>query len=202
MIKRVLTNDFWLLVISLLLAPASAFAQSGAEEKSSSESQQIHSRIYQQLDSIVALDDTIPDDTRLPITRKQAEELIAKIVIEARAPYVEQRLQKEALKKYQLSKLKERLLEQVLRDSYIDPYKERMDRLERMIYALLLSKGDIDPTVVNNLLSGTTPGDQYIQPYIQVLPQNQMSQGRQMHSTPPQHPSPNQDKRCQQTHKE
>ncbi|MDO4770466.1 OmpA family protein [Porphyromonas sp.] len=103
------------------------------------------------------------DDRYLPITREQAEMLITKMIIEARAPHIKARATDRMVQSFKIETLKRRLLDQALRDSYIDEYKVRMDRMEKMLMTLILaqSNGKVDPTVIQNIITqgstGTTP---------------------------------------------
>lgn len=94
----------------------------------------------------------LPDDAVLPITRDQAEELITKMILDARAPYVQERLKRERVNDLMMERLKERLLDQALRDTYLSEYRERLDRMERLLYAILLSKDNVDPQIINHFL--------------------------------------------------
>lgn len=96
------------------------------------------------------------EDEYLPISRDDAETLITKMIVEARAPYTKAREQYLTLKRFKVETLKRRLLDKALRDSYLDEYKERIDRLERLLTTVILanSNGKVDPTVLSTLLSG------------------------------------------------
>lgn len=97
--------------------------------------------------------DKLPDNALLPITREQAEEIIAKMIVASRAPAQEQITRAQALNNFKVETLKKRLLEQALRQSYADEYERRISRLENLIL-LLLGTGDLDPATISNLLSG------------------------------------------------
>lgn len=108
--------------------------------------------------------DQIPDDALLPITAEQAEELITKLILEARKPYVEAAYRDSVLTAFKLETLKRRALDQALARTYTDPLERRLDQMERLIYALLLSKGDLSPEVINQLLGGTSATPYLVQP--------------------------------------
>ncbi|MBR8713038.1 Peptidoglycan-associated lipoprotein [Porphyromonas levii] len=116
--------------------------------------------------------DELSDDALLPISREQAEELIAKLIVEARQPYVEAAHRDSALLRFKVETLKRRALDQALARTYTEPYEQRLAQMERLLYAILLSKGDIDPAIINQLLPGA-PGQQV--PY--VVAQNSPSAG-------------------------
>lgn len=99
--------------------------------------------------------DTIDGDKYIPITRQQAEELITRIVVEARKPHIKARQTERMLREFKVEALKRRLLDQALRDTYVDEYKERMDRLERLVMTLVLAQsgGKADPAVIQNIIS-------------------------------------------------
>lgn len=99
--------------------------------------------------------DTIDSDQYLPITRQQAEELITKIIIEARKPHIKARQTERMLREFKLEAFKRRLLDQALRDTYMDEYKERMDRLERLLITLIMAQsGDkADPAIIQNIIT-------------------------------------------------
>lgn len=107
------------------------------------------------LGEIVGIEDydKLPGNALLPITREEAEEVIAKMIVASRAPAQEQINRAKALNNFKVETLKKRLLEQALRQSYADEYERRISRLENLIL-LLLGRGDLDPTTINNLLSG------------------------------------------------
>lgn len=102
-------------------------------------------------------------DEYLPICRDEAEELITKMIVEARAPYVQKREQDRMLQRFKVETLKRRLLDQALRATYVDEYKDRLDRMERLLMTLILANnGKLDPTTINAILGGQgldkTPG--------------------------------------------
>lgn len=99
--------------------------------------------------------DTIDGDKYIPITRQQAEELITRIVVEARKPHIKARQTERMLREFKVEALKRRLLDQALKDTYVDEYKERMDRLERLVMTLVLAQsgGKADPAVIQNIIS-------------------------------------------------
>lgn len=99
--------------------------------------------------------DTLDGDRYIPITRRQAEELITKIVIEARKPHIKARQTERMLREFKVEALKRRLLEQALRDTYVDEYRERMDRLERLVMTLIMAQsgGKADPAIIQNIIS-------------------------------------------------
>lgn len=96
--------------------------------------------------------DQLPDDALLPITREQAEELITMLILDARKPYVEAAHRDSVLLRFKVETLKRRALDQALARTYTEPYEQRLAQMERLLYAILLSKGDIDPTIINQLL--------------------------------------------------
>lgn len=66
--------------------------------------------------------DQIPDDALLPITAEQAEELITKLILEARKkPYVEAAYRDSVLTAFKLETLKRRAHDQALARAYTDP---------------------------------------------------------------------------------
>ena len=101
--------------------------------------------------------DKIPDDALLPITPEQAEELITKLILEARKPYVEAAYRDSVLHAFKIETLKRRALDQALARTYTDPLERRLDLMERLIYALLISRGDLSPEAINQLLGGNSP---------------------------------------------
>lgn len=95
------------------------------------------------------------DDEYLPICRDEAEELITKMIVEARAPYVKQREEDRMLQRFKIETLKRRLLDQALRNTYVDEYKDRLDRMERLLMTLILANsGKADPAIVSALMGG------------------------------------------------
>ena len=100
-------------------------------------------------------------DEYLPICRDEAEELITRMIVEARAPYVRKRQQDQMLQRFKIETLKRRLLDQALRNTYVDEYKDRLDRMERLIMALIISNnGKLDPATVTTLFGGQgVPGN-------------------------------------------
>ena len=109
--------------------------------------------------------DQLSDDALLPISRDEAEELIAMLILEARQPYVEAAHRDSVLLRFKVETLKRRALDQALARTYTEPYEQRLAQMERLLYAILLSKGDIDPTIVNQLLPGAVPsGGTYLIP--------------------------------------
>lgn len=108
------------------------------------------------LGEIVGIEDydKLPGNALLPITREEAEEVIAKMIVASRAPAQEQINRAKALNNFKVETLKKRLLEQALRQSYADEYERRISRLENLIL-LLLGRGDLDPATISNLLSGS-----------------------------------------------
>ena len=111
--------------------------------------------------AILGLDnyDQIPDDALLPITREQAEEAIAAMIVAARAPGQEAINRAEILNDFKVEMLRRRLLEEALRKSYTDEYERRLDKLENFILLLLANNG-LDPNAVTNLISGLTGNGQ------------------------------------------
>lgn len=115
--------------------------------------------------------DELPDDALLPITREQAEELITKLIVEARQPYVDAAHRDSVLLRFKVETLKRRALDQALARTYTEPYEQRLAQMERLLYAILLSKGDIDPTIINQLLpAANQPGATYFVPGQQQQP--------------------------------
>lgn len=114
---------------------------------------------YIDLGEIVGIEDydKLPDNALLPITREEAEEIIAKMIVASRAPAQEQINRAKTLNNFKVETLKKRLLEQALRQSYADEYERRISRLENLIL-LLLGRGDLDPAAISNLLSGAGAG--------------------------------------------
>lgn len=156
-----------LLLAMLMLMPLSSVVAQESVTIAEADSiyyDQLRTQIFNQLDSLEAID-SLPGDALIPITREQAEELIAAMIVEARAPYVQKMRQDSILNNFKVEKLKERLLDQALRDSYLDQYKDRLDRLERLLYTLLLSDRNIDPTIIHSILGSN--GMQPVQPYFQ-----------------------------------
>ena len=104
---------------------------------------------------VTEVKDSIDGDQYIPITRRQAEELITKIIVEARKPHIKARQTERMLREFKVEALKRRLLDQALRDTYVDEYKERMDRLERLVMTLVLAQsgGKADPAVIQNIIS-------------------------------------------------
>lgn len=98
--------------------------------------------------------DSIPDDALLPITQDQAEELITKLILEARKPYVEAAYRDSVVRAFKVETLKRRALDQALARTFNEPLERRLDQMERLLYALLLTRGDLSPEVINHLLGG------------------------------------------------
>lgn len=101
--------------------------------------------------------DSIPDDALLPITQDQAEELITKLILEARKPYVEAAYRDSVVRAFKVETLKRRALDQALARTFNEPLERRLDQMERLLYALLLTRGDLSPEVINQLLGGNSP---------------------------------------------
>lgn len=103
--------------------------------------------------------DKLPPDALLPISRKQAEELIAKMIVVSRAPSVEARRRAEIVNDFKVEQLKKRLLEQALRKTYADEYQHRLDRMENLLLLILATGNNkIDPAVLHNfIMGGNTP---------------------------------------------
>lgn len=130
--------------------------------------------------------DELPDDALLPITREQAEELITKLILEAREPYVEAAHRDSVLLRFKVETLKRRALDQALARTYTEPYEQRLAQMERLLYAILLSRGDVDPTIINQLLPAAgDPGATYVIPGQQPMmaPQN-LAANQQPQSVP------------------
>lgn len=153
--------------VALFLLPLNFISAQESKDLAKKDSiyyEHLRAQIFNQLDSLEALD-SISGDAIIPISRDQAEELITAMILEARKPYVQKMYQDSILNNFKVEKLKERLLDQALRDSYLDKYQERLDRLERLLYALLLSDRNIDPTIIHSLIggNGAVPMQQYFQ---------------------------------------
>lgn len=119
--------------------------------------------------------DKVEDDALLPITSKQAEELITKMIVASRADSQRKLKEAEVLNDFKVETLKNKLLESALRNVYTKDYEERMDRLETLLLITLAQQngGNLDPALVNYLLGngdlaslltggatpGTTPGN-------------------------------------------
>lgn len=131
---------------------------------SSQSSDAMERRVWEAIRSTEGYD-SLPGDVLLPITREQAEELITKLIVEARKPYVEAAYRDSVLHAFKVETLKRRALDQALARTYTDPYERRLDQMERLLYALLLSKGDLSPEVINQLLGGQgQPGSSFLTP--------------------------------------
>ena len=118
--------------------------------------------------------DKLEDDALLPISSKQAEELIAKMIVASRADSQRKLTEAGILNDFKVETLKNKLLEAALRNVYTKDYEERMDRLETLLLITLAQQngGKLDPALVNYLLGngdlaslltggatpGTTPG--------------------------------------------
>lgn len=119
--------------------------------------------------------DKVEDNTILPITRKQAEELITKMIVAGRADSQRKLKEAEILNDFKVETLKNKLLESALKNVYTKDYEQRMDRLETLLLITLAQQngGKLDPALVNYLLGngdlaslltggaapGTTPGN-------------------------------------------
>ena len=118
--------------------------------------------------------DKVDDNALLPITSKQAEELITKMIVASRADSQRKLKEAEVLNDFKVETLKNKLLESALRNVYTKDYEDRMDRLETLLLITLAQQngGKLDPALVNYLLGngdlaslltggatpGTTPG--------------------------------------------
>ena len=118
--------------------------------------------------------DKVDDSAILPITSKQAEELITKMIVASRADSQRKLKEAEVLNDFKVETLKNKLLESALRNVYTKDYEDRMDRLETLLLITLAQQngGKLDPALVNYLLGngdlaslltggatpGTTPG--------------------------------------------
>lgn len=141
-------------VTAPVVAPRSSSEQSDAVERS----------VWEAIRSTEGYD-SLPGDALLPITREQAEKLITQLILEARKPYVEAAYRDSVLHSFKIETLKRRALDQALARTYTDPYERRLDQMERLLYALLLTKGDLSPEVINQLLGGNgMPGSSYFVP--------------------------------------
>lgn len=120
------------------------------------DTQTVDSKVWDAIRSTEGYD-KIPDDALLPITPEQAEELITKLILEARKPYVEAAYRDSVLHAFKIETLKRRALDQALARTYTDPLERRLDQMERLIYALLISRGDLSPEAINQLLGGNSP---------------------------------------------
>ena len=121
--------------------------------------------------------DKVDDSAILPITPKQAEELITKMIVASRADSQRKLKETEVLNDFKVETLKNKLLESALRNVYTKDYEARMDRLETLLLITLAQQngGKLDPALVNYLLGngdlvslltggvapaqGTTPGN-------------------------------------------
>ena len=126
--------------------------------------------------------DSIPDDALLPITQDQAEELITKLILEARKPYVEAAYRDSVVRAFKVETLKRRALDQALARTFNEPLERRLDQMERLLYALLLTRGDLSPEVINHLLGGNLLPQGAIQK-TDTVPANQLA-GRREPVTP------------------
>ena len=104
--------------------------------------------------------DKVEDNAILPITRKQAEELITKMIVAGRADSQRKLKEAEILNDFKVETLKNKLLESALKNVYTKDYEQRIDRLETMLLILLAQQngGKLDPALVNYLL-GNGNGD-------------------------------------------
>lgn len=106
---------------------------------------------------VKSVKDSLEGDRYIPITRQQAEELISKIIIEARKPHIKARETERMVRELKIETLKRKLIDQALRDVYMDEYRERMDRLERMVMTLIMSQSaggtKVDPAVIQNIIT-------------------------------------------------
>lgn len=121
-------------------------------------------------------------DALLPITKEQAEELITQLILEARKPYVEAHHRDSVLTAFKVETLRRRALDQALARTYTEPLERRLDQMERLLYALLLSRGDLDPTVINHLLAGSDLPGSYVIPAQNLAAQGE-TPGHQSTST-------------------
>lgn len=98
--------------------------------------------------------DKMEDNAILPITRKQAEELITKMIVAGRADSQRKLKEAEILNDFKVETLKNKLLESALKNVYTKDYEQRIDRLETMLLILLAQQngGKLDPALVNYLL--------------------------------------------------
>ena len=126
--------------------------------------------------------DSIPDDALLPITQDQAEELITKLILEARKPYVEAAYRDSVVRAFKVETLKRRALDQALARTFNEPLERRLDQMERLLYALLLTRGDLSPEAINHLLGGNLLPQGAIQK-TDTVPANQLA-GRREPVTP------------------
>ncbi len=104
--------------------------------------------------------DKVDDSAILPITSKQAEELITKMIVAGRADSQRKLKEAEVLNDFKVETLKNKLLESALRNVYTKDYEQRIDRLETMLLILLAQQngGKLDPSLVNYIL-GNSNGD-------------------------------------------
>lgn len=98
--------------------------------------------------------DKVDDSAILPITPKQAEELITKMIVASRADSQRKLKEAEVLNDFKVETLKNKLLESALRNVYTKDYEARMDRLETLLLITLAQQngGKLDPALVNYLL--------------------------------------------------
>lgn len=98
--------------------------------------------------------DKVDDSAILPITPKQAEELITKMIVASRADSQRKLKEAEVLNDFKVETLKNKLLESALRNAYTKDYEARMDRLETLLLITLAQQngGKLDPALVRYLL--------------------------------------------------
>lgn len=98
--------------------------------------------------------DKVDDSAILPITPKQAEELITKMIVASRADSQRKLKEAEVLNDFKVETLKNKLLESALRNVYTKDYEARMDRLETLLLITLAQQngGKLDPALVRYLL--------------------------------------------------
>lgn len=112
----------------------------------------------------------------LPITREQAEKLISKLVVKARAEAQRMKYEDRALQKFKLETLKRHILDEALREYYgignsTLELEKKISRLEGMVLALASTKGNINPSAITAILGGTPNGNNtFVLPEVQQVP--------------------------------
>lgn len=94
----------------------------------------------------------MPGDALLPLTREEAETVIRKMIVAARAPGQEEINKAKIVNDFKVEMLRRRLLEDALRRSYAGDVERRMDKLENFILLLLANNG-LDQNAVERLIA-------------------------------------------------
>ena len=115
--------------------------------------------------------EALPDEALLPITRQQAEELLTKLIVEARAPRQLEMKRADALRRIKIERLKEKMLDYALGAMYTDPLQRRIESLERLVFALLANNKDIDPSTLTLLMQQPEGARQQLYLYPQATQQ-------------------------------